>query len=86
MNGMPGKHLYNLMYNKIIGDVMKVFAQARAIGGSLVVTIPRQIVKNLNIRPNEQVAVDFEKPNKTGFGILKGMRPFTREDEMTGHD
>lgn len=65
---------------------MKVLAQARAIGGSLVVTIPRQIVKSLNIKPNAQVAVEFETPLKSAFGVFRGAKPFTAEDEMTSHD
>ncbi len=61
---------------------MKTLTRTRAIGGSLVVTIPKEIIKEENIREGELVEIEVGKIKKSGFGILKGMRAFTKEDEL----
>lgn len=63
---------------------MKTLTRTRAIGGSLIVTIPKEIVREENIREGELVEVEVEKVKKSGFGLLRGMRPFTEEDELKG--
>jgi len=65
---------------------MKTVARVRAVGGSLMVRIPKDIAKEENIRPGELVEIDIAKPRKSGFGLLKGMRSFTQEDELKAHD
>jgi len=47
-----------------------------------VVTLPNELVKTQNIRENEYVEITVRKCRKDGFGILKGMAPFTVEDEL----
>jgi len=80
------KCLYNIKYNKITGDVMKTLAIPRSVGGSIMITVPHQIVKALGIRPNEPLAVDFEKPMKSLFGASRGIGSFTREDELDARE
>lgn len=63
---------------------MKNIARTRRIGGSLVVTIPKEVVKEEGIMEGETVLLEVEKLKKSGFGILKGMRAFSKEDELTG--
>ena len=65
---------------------MKTIARTRAIGGSLVVTIPKEIVKNEDLKENELVEINVEKIKKDGFGILKGIGRFTEEDRMKDRD
>ena len=65
---------------------MKTIARTRAIGGSLVVTIPKEIVKNEDLTQNELVEINVEKIKKDGFGILKGIGRFTEEDRMKDRD
>jgi antitoxin component of MazEF toxin-antitoxin module len=65
---------------------MKTLSRARQVGGSLVVTIPKEIVREENLRDGELVQIEIEKVAKSGFGILKGMRSFRAEDEMKAHD
>lgn len=60
------------------------FAKTRAVGGSLIVTIPREIIEREGIRENELVEVDVKKPKKDFFGALKGIGSFTKEDELKG--
>lgn len=63
---------------------MKNIARTRRIGGSLVVTIPKEVVKEEGIMEGEAVMLEVGKLKKSGFGILKGMRAFRKEDELTG--
>jgi len=60
--------------------------KTRKVGGSLVVTLPKELVKTQKIKENEFVEITVKKCRKPGFGILKGMKPFTVEDELTTHD
>ena len=61
---------------------LKTLARTRRIGGSLVVTIPIEVVKEEQLEENELVEISVKKPRKSYFGILKGMRSYTREDRM----
>ena len=54
----------------------------RALGGSLAVTIPIEIVREENLREDEVVEITIKKQKKDYFGALKGIGKFTREDRM----
>ncbi len=57
-------------------------AKTRKVGGSLVVTLPKELVEAEKIKEGEIVKIRVKKLRKEGFGILKGMAPFTVEDEL----
>ena len=61
---------------------MKMLTRTRSIGGSIIVTIPIEIVREKSIIENELVEIDVEKVRKSGFGILRGIGKFTKEDEL----
>lgn len=63
---------------------MKGLTKTRCVGGSLMVTIPAEIVKSEMIKENELLEVDVKRPKKSGFGILRGksISSFTKEDEL----
>lgn len=63
---------------------MESLTKTRRIGGSLVVTIPSQIVKEKAIEENELVSISINKVKKDFFGAFKGIGPFTKEDELKG--
>ncbi len=50
------------------------------------VTLPKELVETQKIRENEVVEITVKKCRKDGFGILKGVGPFTAEDELTAHE
>jgi antitoxin component of MazEF toxin-antitoxin module len=60
--------------------------KTRKVGGSLVVTIPRKLVESKKLREGELVEIAVKKVKKDGFGLLKGIEPFTAEDELDTHD
>lgn len=60
----------------------RCLTKTRKVGGSLVVTLPKELVETQKIRENEYVEVTVKKCRKNGFGALKGMSPFTVKDEL----
>jgi hypothetical protein len=56
--------------------------KTRKVGGSIVVTLPKELVQTQKIKENEYVEITVRKCRKDGFGIFKGMAPFTVEDEL----
>ena len=61
---------------------MESLTKTRKIGGSIMVTIPKEIVENESLVEGEIVKISLEKVKKSGFGMFKGMRSFTKEDEL----
>ena len=61
---------------------MEAFCRTRKIGGSLVTTIPRDIVEELGIHENETIELEIRKPRKSAFGMFKGFTPFNEKDRV----
>jgi len=61
---------------------MKSLTKTRAVGGSLMITIPKEIVKIEMLREGEVVELEVKKVKIDGFGCLKGIGKFTREDRI----
>lgn len=60
--------------------------KVRKVGGSLVVTIPKELVESEGIRKGEVVMVDVKKIKKSWFGAAHGIGSFTAEDELKAHE
>jgi len=58
---------------------MKAITTAKKIGGSIMVTIPKEIVKEENIQEGELISIEVGKVRKSFFGALKGMAPYKKE-------
>lgn len=56
--------------------------KTRKVGGSIVVTLPKELVETQKIKENEYVEITVKKCRKDGFGAFKGMASFTAEDEL----
>jgi len=63
---------------------MEATVKTRTIGGSLVVTLPSEIVKLENLREGEYVEIQIKKRKKNYFGALKGIGSFMEEDKAKG--
>jgi len=63
---------------------MKALAKTRVVGGSIMVTIPAEIVREKAIRDNEMIEIEVNKIKRDYFGALKGIGHFTREDRLRG--
>jgi antitoxin component of MazEF toxin-antitoxin module len=65
---------------------MWCLAKTRKVGDSLVVILPKELVKAEKIQEGEVIKISVKKLRKNGFGVLKGMGPFTLEDELQAHE
>lgn len=70
----------------ILVVIFLALARVRKVGGSLIVTIPREVVEEEGVKPGELVNIEIRKTKKSFFGAARGIGPFTREDEMRDHD
>ena len=66
--------------------ILVSLVRARKVGGSLVVTLPKELVESKKIREGEIVEIIVNKVRKDGFGVFKGMTSFTVKDELTAHE
>ena len=71
-----------MLYFIILKMTLKSLSRIRVIGGSLVVTIPREIVKEQSLKEGELVELEIGKVKIDGFGTLKGIGKFTRKDRI----
>jgi len=51
-----------------------------------VITLPKELVEEQKIREGEILEVVVRRLKKNGFGALRGMKPFTVEDELKAHE
>ncbi|MBI4451701.1 hypothetical protein HY642_07030 [Candidatus Woesearchaeota archaeon] len=65
---------------------MIAIARTRALGGSLVVTVPKEVVREEGLQAGELVHIEVEKMRKSFFGAAKGVGHFSTEDELKAHD
>jgi hypothetical protein len=63
---------------------MENLAKTRKIGGSLVVTIPKLVVEEEGLKADQTVKIDIKKVKKSGFGMFKGIGPFSKKDKFIG--
>ena len=61
---------------------LKSLSRLRSIGGSLVVTIPKEVVKQKFLDEGVLVEIEVEKVEADGFGKFKDLKSFTDEDRM----
>ncbi len=54
---------------------------ARRVGGSLMVTIPKEVAELENIHSGEMVQLEIKKMKKDWFGACKGIGGLLRKDE-----
>lgn len=54
---------------------------ARKVGGSLMVTIPKEVAELEGIHPGEMVKLNVEKIKKDWFGVCKGIGGSLRKEE-----
>ena len=50
------------------------------------VTIPKEIVREENIKEGQLLEIEVEKIRKSYFGALKGIGRFAKKDELDTHD
>ncbi|MFB6246711.1 MAG: hypothetical protein ABEI74_03930 [Candidatus Pacearchaeota archaeon] len=61
---------------------MGVITKTRKIGGSLVATIPSNVINAEDIKEGEWIELEIKKYKKDYFGSLKELDKFEKEDRM----
>ena len=64
----------------------RALVKTRKVGGSIVVSIPKEATEQEGIREGELVEIEVKKARKDWFGALKGIGSFSKEDELDTHD
>jgi len=72
------------LYKMVV--ILMSLVKTRKVGGSLVVTLPKELVESKKVKEGEILEITIKKVKKDGFGVFKGMTPFTIEDELTAHE
>ncbi len=60
--------------------------KTRRAGGSLIVTLPREVAEFLGLRESEVVRITVERPNRRYFGAFRGIRKFTYKERADHRD
>ncbi len=61
----------------------KALVRSRKVGGSIVVSIPKEVAEHEGIQEGELLEIDVRKVKKDWFGAFKGIGPFTNKDELS---
>src|SRR6266581_4752012 len=77
---------YRVAHKITLSVILLALARVRKVGGSLVVTIPREVAEEEGVKAGEIVNLEIRKTRKSFFGAARGIGPFTVEDEMKDHD
>ncbi len=64
----------------------RVLVRTRKVGGSIVVSIPKEATEQEGIREGELVELEVRKARKDWFGATKGVGSFTKKDELDTND
>ena len=56
--------------------------RTRRVGGSIVVTIPMEVVEIARIKEGETLKLEIDRPRNSYFGALKGIRRINHEERM----
>ncbi len=65
---------------------MKSLTKIRSVGGSLIVTIPSEIVKKEKLTNNEFVEIEIRRKSKNFFGLLPDLSEFSEKDRTRDRD
>ena len=60
---------------------MVAITRIRALGGSLAVTIPVELVREQGLKEDEVVEIEIKRHRKSYFGALKGIGHYKRDED-----
>jgi anaerobic selenocysteine-containing dehydrogenase len=73
-------------HTRFNGPMTRALARVRKVGGSLMVTIPKELVEQEGIREGEVVDLEIWRAQRSLFGFTPEIGPFTKDDRMKDHD
>jgi hypothetical protein len=60
---------------------MESLTKVKRVGGSLMVTLPKELVEAEKLQPEQTVKIQVKKVKRSFFGAAKGIGPWTKEDK-----
>ena len=72
-------------YNSSYTFLMETAGKVRRVGGSLMVTIPPEVVEAEGLREGATVRLRVARKRKSAFGSVPGLAPWSHEGDW-GHD
>lgn len=61
---------------------MESLTKLKKVGGSLMVTIPKELAKAEDLQAEQTVKIQIKKVKRSFLGALKGIGPWTKEDKL----
>ena len=58
----------------------QVVVKAKRVGGSIMVTLPKQVVELLGVTEGDVVELNVQLPRRSFLGALRGLGSFTEGD------
>ena len=58
------------------------YVRTQKVGGSIVVTIPMEVVEVARIKEGETLKLEIDRPRNSYFGTLKGIGRINHEERM----
>lgn len=58
------------------------YVRTRRVGGSIVITIPMEVVEIARIKEGETLKIEIDKPKNSYFGALRGIGRIKHEERM----
>jgi len=62
------------------------YVKTRRAGGSLIVTLPREVAELLGLRESEVIRITVERPNRSYFGAFRGVGRFRHKERADHRD
>lgn len=60
---------------------MESLTKLTKVGGSIMATIPRELVEAEKLQPEQIVRIEVKKVKRSFLGALKGIGPWSKEDK-----
>jgi len=60
---------------------MESITKVKKVGGSLMVTLPKELVEAEKLQPEQTVKILLKKVKRSFFGAAKGIGPWTKGDK-----
>ena len=62
------------------------YVKTRRAGGSLIVTLPREVAELLGLRESEVVRITVERPRRSYIGAFRGIGKFKHKERADHRD
>jgi len=69
-----------------MSESVTAYVRTRRTGGSLVITLPREIAELLGLREREVVRITVERPKRSYFGAFRGIGRFSHKEREDHRD